>query len=61
MSLQSMYFFVKLDNKKAKFITLMHKNSILSYISPSFIGAGAPCPHPSMKAYSDTKEEIMTT
>ena len=41
----------------------MHKNNILSYTSPSFIGAGAPCPppHRSMKAYIGTKEEIMMT
>ena len=24
----------------------MHKNNIFSHISPSFIGAGAPCPTP---------------
>ena len=40
----------------------MHKNSIFFYISPSFIGAGAPAPpHRSMKAYIGTKEEIMTS
>ena len=59
-----MYFFVKLDDRKAKFITFDGiKTAYFSYISPSFIGAGAPCPHPhrSMKAYIGTKEEIMTT
>ena len=36
----------------------MHKNSMFFYISPSFIGAGAPCPppHRSTKAYIGTKE-----
>ena len=48
-----MYFFVKLDDRKPDFKTFDAKNSIFSHISPSFIGAGAPCPHPhrSMKAY----------
>ena len=36
---------------------------IFPHSFPSFIGAGAPLPHPhrSMKAYVSTKEEIMTT
>ena len=58
-----MYFFVKFDVRKANFNTFDAKNSIFSHISPSFIGVGAPFPHPhrSMKAYISTKEEIMMT
>ena len=35
-----------LTTKKLILKVLMHKTNIFSYISPSFIGAGAPCPHP---------------
>ena len=59
-----MYFFVKLDDRKAAFLKLlMHKNNIFSHISPSFIGAQAPFPHlhRSMNAYISTNNEIMTT
>ena len=31
------------------------------YIPPSFIGAGAPCPPRSMKAYIGTKEDILVS
>ena len=54
---------LKLATEKLTLKLLMHKNSIFSHISPSFIGVGALCPHPhrSMKAYISTKEEIMMT
>ena len=44
---------LNLTTEKLILILLMHKNNIFSPISPLFIGAGAPCPHPhrSMKAY----------
>ena len=57
------FLFLKLATEKLTLKLLMHENSLFSHISPSFIEAGASCPHPhrSMKAYISTKEEIMTT
>ena len=41
---------------------LMHKNNIRTHISPSFIGAEAPCPYPyrSMKAYIRDYDDLVS-